>query len=330
MGSLYTMKPMADGHLGRRGDSWAQGPEAGIFPGSFAVRGADSMSSHAGGVQLTLSGRHPLSRRQLRVDEADRAGVVVDATRLTFAGPLELAAMVALGTDASLRGEPVTLLVPRDPNVTSYLQRMDVISRYASVGSVVGDIGDDVRDDRADILLEVTQVVEPYDAEVVAQRVVPLARHHAPAQVTRAVFSGIGELLDNACTHAASPVGAYVAAQTYTGATSGRRGLELAVVDCGKGILEHLRQNPRHRDVHDSATAIAHAVMPGVTGTADHRGYGFSDMLASAGEAGVGRLVVRSGDGLGRISVGRRRQRQYHGCPVPIRGTWAWLRIRVP
>src|SRR5260370_40318608 len=159
------MKPMADRHLGRRGDSWAMGPERlGVVTGSFAVRGANSMSSHAGGVRLTLSGRHPLSRRQLRVDEADRAGVVVDARRLTFAGPLELAAMVALGTDASLRGEPVTLLVPRDPNVTSYLQRMDVISRYASVGSVVGDIGDDVRDGRADILLEVPQVVETYDA----------------------------------------------------------------------------------------------------------------------------------------------------------------------
>jgi hypothetical protein len=238
--------------------------------------------------------------------------------------------MVALGTDASLRNEPVTLLVPEDANVTSYLQRMDVVSRFSSIGSVVGAVGEDLRDDRSEILLEVTQVVEAYDADSTAERVVPLARHQAPASVTQAVFMGIGELLDNACTHADSPVGAYVAAQTYTGTTSGRRGLELAVVDCGRGILEHLRQNPAYQHVADSATAIEHAVLPGVTGTADHRGYGFSDILDAAGQAGVGRLVVRSGDGLGRISVGRRRERQYVRCPVAIGGTWAWLRIRVP
>jgi hypothetical protein len=144
------------------------------------------------------------------------------------------------------------------------------------------------------------------------------------------VFWGIGELLDNACTHAASPIGAYVAAQTYTGTTSGRRGLELAVVDAGQGVLAHLRQNPQHRTVPDAATALRHAVQPGVTGTSDRRGYGFSDTLSAAGDAGIGRLVLRSGDGLGRITVGRRRERQYLTCPQEVQGTWAWLRIRVP
>ena len=122
-----------------------------------------------------------------------------------------------------------------------------------------------------------------------------------------------------------------MAAQTYTGRTSGRRGLELAVIDGGIGILEHLRRNPRYGRFAHASTAIRHAVRPGVTGTRDHRGYGFSDILDVVAGAGLGRLVLRSGDGIGRITVrGSNRRQEFTSCPVAIDGTWAWLRVRVP
>lgn len=282
-------------------------------------------------MRLFLVGRHPLLRATLRVSELERPGLVVDAQRLRFAGPLELSAVVALAHATAHRGEPVELMLPEELDAANYLQRMNVVRHVRQWGAVTGSVGEDLREDRSGVLLETTSVTEPYEAEQVAERVIPLARHHADARVTQAVFMGIGELLDNACSHADSPIGAYVAAQTYTGETSGRRGLELAVVDGGIGILDHLRRNPKYRRLRYAATAIRQAVLPGVTGTTERRGYGFSDILDEVADAGLGRLVLRSGDGIGRITVRHNSRQQVFGsCTVPITGTWAWLRVRVP
>ena len=282
-------------------------------------------------MRLLLGGQHPLLRARLRITEPDDAGFVADARRLHFAGPLELCAIVSLAHSAASRGEPVELILPNDPDTASYLQRMDVLRHIQQWGTVTGHAGDDIREDRSGVLLETSAVADAVEAEAITERVVPLARQHANARVTQAVFMGIGELLDNACTHAKSPTPVYVAAQTYTGETSNRRGLELAVVDSGVGILEHLRRNPRYARFRYAQTAIAHAIQPGVTGTRDRRGYGFSDVLDVVESAGLGRLVLRSGDGIGRITVRPSGRRRLFGtCPVPITGTWAWLRVRVP
>ena len=157
---------------------------------------------------MVLGGRHPLLRARLRVFEAEEPGFVADARGLRFAGPLELTAIVALAHAAAARNEPVELLLPDDADTASYLERMDVVRLVRQWGDVTGVLEAGQREDRSGVLLETTPVADPYDAERIAEQVVPLARSYANAHVTQAVFMGIGELLDNACTHAGSPIGA--------------------------------------------------------------------------------------------------------------------------
>ena len=122
------------------------------------------------------------------------------------------------------------------------------------------------------------------------------------------VFAAMGELIDNAIDHGASGEGAFVAAQVYSGATSGRRGLEVAICDTGVGVLAHLRRNPKHADIPDSADALKQAFIPGVSGTTEDRGNGLSDLLSFLQFGGLARVHLRSGDGLATVTVGRRRR----------------------
>jgi hypothetical protein len=141
----------------------------------------------------------------------------------------------------------------------------------------------------------------------------------------------MGELIDNAIDHGASQEGAFVAAQVYSGATSGRRGLEVAICDTGIGVLAHLRGNPAHADIPDSASALKRAFTPGVSGTGEDRGNGLGDLLSFLEIGGLARVHLRSGDGLATVTVGRRRRVEHtHRTAAPVKGTWAWIRVRIP
>lgn len=214
------------------------------------LRGS-SICRYSPSVQIILSGKHPLLRGNLRVLDVHEPGVLVDASQLRFVSPLELVGIAALALDASHRREEAKLVVPRDIDVASYLQRMNLLEHAADGLEVVGSLPPDDRTDRSKVLLEVTKIQEAHEADALAERIVPLARGQSDARVTNAVFMGLGEFLDNACSHSGSPVGVFAAAQAYTGETSGRRGLELAVADAGVGILSHLRQNPTYADSDD-------------------------------------------------------------------------------
>ncbi len=74
-------------------------------------------------MHLRLTGWHPLLSRDLQQAPTRDGDLVIDARRLVFAGPLELAGTVALAHAARVRGQKTTLLTPTDPNVTGYLQR---------------------------------------------------------------------------------------------------------------------------------------------------------------------------------------------------------------
>lgn len=282
-------------------------------------------------VRIVLAGRHPFFRTDLRAEELQSRGLTLDARRLSFASPLEICGIASWAAHVVKDGRTVRVLLPEDRDVANYLLRMNLSLMLADSVQISGDLTEGERLDRSDVLLELTRIDQPHEADELAERIAPLARRHSDARVTSAVFMGLGELLDNACSHAGSPVGVYAAAQAYTGETSGRRGLEIAVADGGMGILQHLRGNPRYRRFRSSATAIRWALRPGVTGTGDRRGYGFSDIVEEVGRAGLGRLLVRSVDGVGRVTVHRRRSRgEFETSSVAVPGTWIWLRVRVP
>ena len=279
---------------------------------------------------MHLNGRHPLLSRHLHQSPCADGEMVIDARRLVFAGPLDLAGMVALAHSARSAGKGVTLITADDQDITAYLQRMDVIRRMPPDTAIDGTLPAGRRAYLPHALLEVSPLA-PDTADDAGTRLGRMAAHHFADTVAAKIFAAVGELIDNAVDHGASPEGAFVAAQVYTGTTSGRRGFEVAICDTGVGVLAHLRRNPAHSSLPDAARALERALHPGVTGTTDLRGNGLNDLLLHLEFGGLARFHLRSGDGLATVTVrGPRRISRLHRTMTPVTGTWAWLRIRIP
>lgn len=256
--------------------------------------------------------------------------MVLDARRLIFACPLDLAGILAMARVAAASGARVGLLAPGDAGVASYLQRMDVVRQLPVGTKIDGRLPDQQRADRSRVLLEVSRVSASTVGGIVARAGQMIAARFESG-IRGLVFTAVGELIDNAASHGASEQGAYMAAQAYTGRVSGGRGLEFAVCDTGIGVLAHLRRNPAYRHLPDASSALAKALQPGVTGTGDQRGHGLADLLQVTRAGGVARLVMRSGNGIASIVVRRLDRHATHTDSTPaVAGTWAWLRVRYP
>jgi hypothetical protein len=280
-------------------------------------------------MRVELTGRQPLLRRDIRTCAADEGWLVLDARRLLFACPLDLSAMVALAHTAA-QDVRIALVAPEDVGAASYLQRMDVIRRLPAGAEIEGRFPAEKRTDCSRTLLEVSPLLASTVDELVSG-VGRLMSEQFAAGVAGPAFRGAGELIDNAASHGQSHIGAFLCAQTYTGATSKRPGFEFAVCDTGIGVLAHLRGNPDYRHIPDSASALAHALQPGVSGTTEQRGNGLTDLLQFTKEGGVGRLVIRSGNGIASVAQRRHHRRDaYVGTTADVTGTWAWLRVRFP
>lgn len=277
---------------------------------------------------LQLAGRHPLLRNDLRISGPAHTGLTIDARRLRFASPLDLAGITALAHMRTGGDADVELYLPAAPAVTSYVQRMDLIDRLPPGVRIAGALPLDYRTDRSSELLEIS-ILTPKTADALGDRIGRLAVAGLGPKAGIPVARGIGELIDNAISHGKGQPGAFIAAQAYTGKTTGYRRLEVAVCDSGVGVLDHLRGNLDYADTANSAQALRRALKPGVTGTGEVRGNGLPDLLAHAGLNGPARLVLRSGDGLPR--VGRLRADassvQAQTSSTWVQGAWTWLRV---
>src|SRR6266511_679239 len=100
-------------------------------------------------VRVELAGRQPLSRRDVRVCAADEEWLVLDARRLLFASPLDLAAIVAMAHSAAAERMKVAFVIPADVNVAAYLQRMGLVRRFPAGTEIVGSLPGEQRTDRA-------------------------------------------------------------------------------------------------------------------------------------------------------------------------------------
>jgi anti-sigma regulatory factor (Ser/Thr protein kinase) len=200
---------------------------------------------------------------------------------------------------------------------------MDLIEHLEKAGVRVTGLTPTVRRaDRTDVLLEVRRICGSAEAERFAIDVYQLAQLHTSDSSAAAGAKMLGELLDNAITHAASPVGVYAAAQVH------QRGgdLELAVADAGIGIRSHLARNPRFRNL-TATRALRAALRPGVSGTSERRGNGLPDLLSTASGFG-GQLLLRSDDGYAQIMATSSDRKFAAAGNVP--GTWAWVHVRLP
>jgi hypothetical protein len=280
-------------------------------------------------MRVMFAGRRPLLAASLRVSEMENPSLIIDAADLDFASPLELTSIVALAHDAARNERSITLDLPVQEAVTSYLQRMDVIRRLPRRCRLNGRLPPENRLDHSTVLMEVVPVTQDTAEDVVARmgRLVGDKLGHTGA---RLMIKAFGELIDNAVSHGESESGAFLAVQAYSGETSGRAGVEAAVSDVGVGVLAHLRRNPEHRSIRSSDEALRLAVRETVTGTTEARGYGLSDAVKSASRCGDAQLMLWSGDAVASAATEGGDVHWSFQPGMSIAGTWAWLRTSVP
>lgn len=272
---------------------------------------------------ILLGGRAPLLATQ-PVPWPPKVETAFDLAGLTFVTPFDLVGLAVLvGSAPAVLG--LTVVPPADPNVCAYLQRMDLFAILGDRIRVEPDLPEEGPRERNRALIELHRLEHPDEIDDLSRDFWPRLRSRLPQRLCTNLFEILGELVDNAATHGASRVGTYIAAQYYSGATSGMlEGMWIGVGDAGIGIRAHLAGNPAYRSLASDAAAIRLATQKWVTGTRDRRGWGLVQVLEAAGESAPGMVVIRSGRGEGRFYVGptgtrtARYRRLVHRTP----GTW--------
>ncbi|HJQ46901.1 MAG TPA: hypothetical protein VJ870_11350 [Amycolatopsis sp.] len=283
-------------------------------------------------VQLVLAGERPLAESAF-LSGTGPDSLVIDATKLTFACPLDLAGIVATAHWAASDAIRVTLRLPADPSATSYLQRMDVVRQMPARTQIEGQLPPEARTDHRRRLMEVTALNERNVndlSEWLGRLVMGFYKDHPKAGA--AVFRACSELMGNATEHGLSDRGAFMAVQLYSGRTTGPARLEFAVCDTGIGIMNHLRRNPQYDYLSRDELAIQKAMEEGVSGVeAGERGNGLSDAVGDTRKYGGVDFQIRSGRGEVRVAGTPDSQRTTcSGRRDQTSGTWAWLTHHLP
>jgi hypothetical protein len=248
---------------------------------------------------------------------------VLDLSELTMATPFDL---VGIASMAHSMPDPsmLTIIPPTDDQVANYLQRMDLFRQMPSDVAIFPALKPELPRFEAPVI-EVTHIREPDDVDALAAAVVPRIRAAVSHDAWRALYDILVELGENAATHGASGAGAFVAAQYYSGRTSGMaEGFWIGVADSGIGIRDHLSGRAEYSELESDAEAIEMAAKLWVTGTKERRGIGLVIVRERSGLLGRGEVLIRSGTGEGRFfqrpsgaSTARYRER------LPsIPGTW--------
>jgi hypothetical protein len=287
-------------------------------------------------VELVLVGDRPLAVAAF-LSGAGSDSLVIDATKLTFACPLDLAGIVATAQWAASSAIRVTLQLPSDPAATAYLQRMDVLRQMPERTRIVGRLPLDARADHRDSLMEVAALNEK-NVNDLSERLGPLVTgsYKDRSEAGAAVFRACSELMSNATEHGLSDRGAFMAAQLHTGRTTGAPRLEFAVCDMGIGIMRHLRRNPKYAYLVRDELAIAKAMEAGVSGVksgkrGNGRGNGLSDAIEDTRHYGRVDFQIRSGKGEVRVAgTPEGHKTSKSDRPDQTAGTWAWLTHYLP
>lgn len=250
---------------------------------------------------------------------------VLDLREVEWMTPFD-SVTIAVEFHRALRcGRTPTVLLPRNPDVRSYLVALGFPEHVPDGWG---------RDDRVAVhppLVPLIRLGHPYDWDEALDRIWPPVRTTLGTKdAADNLFQLLGEVVDNAVTHGQSPEGTFACAQLQTGATSKLGpGIWVAVADAGVGIPDHLRRHPDWRAETADEQLIARSREPGVTGTSDRRGYGLFEAFEAATTLGQGIVLIRSGRGEARfwLGGGRVRTARYRRLRYTVRGTWVHFAI---
>jgi anti-sigma regulatory factor (Ser/Thr protein kinase) len=222
-------------------------------------------------------------------------------------------------------GSTPEVVLPADADVRAYM--VDV-----GLGAVLGVLaGEGGHNQMGPPLIPLRHIATSHAWDDLINQVGPMVHLAVPdyEDANRMLYI-MSELIDNATTHGHSPIGTYVSAQRYTGATSGDEpGIWVGIADAGVGIPRHLRGNPQYAQIRSDAKLIQLARQPWVTGTADARGWGLFEVFEKATASGPSDLLIRSGRGEGqfRVREGTHTYARYRRLRQRILGAWVHVRI---
>jgi hypothetical protein len=250
--------------------------------------------------------------------------VGIMAASLEFATPREVCGLRALLDHASANARRVEFDCPSKEDVHRYLERVDFYKRLPANVELSKPRPRIRRTSRERSLIELVRVSGCEDVERLMNRVSKIAAGQLKSRhLAMAFATAIGAATENVVEHAASPIGALVAAQRYA-----RTGLELAVVDLGEGIPKTLTRNPEHHEL-DDLSAVARALEDGVSSIAgEGRGTGLWELREAVRKGGNSTLGIGSGEA--ELSIGWEDDDAIQNASTPahpIRGTWIWVRL---
>jgi anti-sigma regulatory factor (Ser/Thr protein kinase) len=242
-----------------------------------------------------------------------------------FLTPREICGLRALIDWAAQVAGRVVFQSPVNGDLHRYLARVNFYTDLPGNVEITQPVPALKRRDRRERLLELARIRTVHDVEALFGRVSDIARGQfgAGSAAAQACATAVAAATENAVEHADSPIGALVSAQRYQGT-----GLELAVVDLGRGIPATLRQNPRHSELSD-LDAVQHALRDGVSWLEEEgRGAGLAELVRDVGR--VGRATLRLSSGAAELTLGWDASLASVNQSIPashVRGTWIAVRL---
>jgi anti-sigma regulatory factor (Ser/Thr protein kinase) len=230
------------------------------------------------------------------------ARVLVDAHAAEWASPAGLIGLLCAGQALLARsGVKPLLTAPAEREVAHYWARAGFFAHAADLFEIHGSVPRVKPNPERNVLLEVTPVTVADDVHAVVGRI----QERAAAILTSELgldpkaTMGFGMALSEACQNIVehAGTGGWVAVQTYSWRSLGRRVVVIAVADAGVGFRHTLEatQGKRFGDRWGDATALEAALIQGVSRFRDPgRGQGLAGIRRYL-DRWHGKISIRSG-----------------------------------
>ena len=185
-----------------------------------------------------------LQRCEAFCKEARQDAMTLDLSRLGFVDPYGMAMLCLLGRKLSQQFWDIDCVLPKNPDIESYLTRMGVFGLLRDGVSFSGELEMGRAPVENESLIEVCEISTRFDVETVLTRVESRVGSILEGELNYSVkeiswFKNvIAELCHNVVDHSGDQ--GYLVAQRYTNHKLGRKFAMIAVCDLGIGIRESL------------------------------------------------------------------------------------------